>query len=131
VVNYPTKMPSPAQPGSWLVKTDLLHDNKQTLARRALKVFLHENLVWKAKLATGLNHAVRAGDYVVVRLPFWQQEGLTYPYGLDKRFLVTSVSFELDPGLGKWTSSFELEEAVSGMSSSEVAATTPSGSSYE
>lgn len=104
-VSYPSQQPSLTKPGQWFVKTGLLHDSKRDVSGRAKDVYNAINLKWSASVRTGLNRAIKAGDYVRIS---------TAPNGMwaDKKFLVKSYSAEIDAGMGMWSATLELEESL-------------------
>lgn len=111
-------------PGTWFVKTDLLHDNTRVIETRADKVYDFMNLTWTASISMGANRAIRPGDFVRIDIEntsnIWTDKPKRNPerkaagevQRRDKLFLVKSYQAEIDPAAGSWKTSVSLEEVI-------------------
>lgn len=105
---WPDKDPPKYEPGTWYVRSDLLHDNERVIKDRAQAVYTQLNLLWSGVITTGLNRACHPGFIVAVNptknTDLWGSGA--------KNFIVSNYSAQIDVGERTWMTILELQEKV-------------------
>ena len=104
--SFPSKNPPRDEPGTWFVRSDLLHDNARVIRQRAERVFLVQNLTWTGSITMGVNRALAPG--YVIELDNEVGNELLGRKG--RSFLVKAWSADIDIANRTWKTAIDVEE---------------------
>jgi hypothetical protein len=104
---YPSKEPPIDQPGTWFVRSDLLHDTERVLKLRAKQVYRALNQNWTGTINLALNRALGPGHIFTL-----DTTGAERIWGdrTARTFLVRTMNAEIDVEDMTWLTSLDVEE---------------------